>query len=118
VRELQSVLKQAMLRAVAGVLVAADLSIPVAPEIGDVATPGTGSPFESAVADYLRLRLAAGSQNVHAECCEVMERHLITQVLLHTDGNQVHAARILGIARNSLRKKIGRLGITIARVVA
>jgi two-component system nitrogen regulation response regulator GlnG len=36
-------------------------------------------------------------------------------VLQHTGGNQVQAARLLGITRGSLRTKIRELGITISR---
>jgi two-component system, NtrC family, response regulator AtoC len=38
-------------------------------------------------------------------------------VLRHTGGNQLQAARILGITRGSLRTKIRALGISIARAV-
>jgi len=38
-------------------------------------------------------------------------------VLQQTNGNQVQAARILGITRGSLRTKIRALGITIGRSV-
>jgi two-component system nitrogen regulation response regulator GlnG len=47
-----------------------------------------------------------------------MERVLLARILQHTGGNQVQAARILGITRGSLRTKIRDLGITIARTVA
>ena len=46
-----------------------------------------------------------------------MERHVLTIVLRHTEGNQVQAARILGITRGSLRNKIRSLGITIGKSV-
>ena len=46
-----------------------------------------------------------------------MERQLLTLVLRHTGGNQLQAAQILGITRNSLRHKLRALGITIARAV-
>jgi two-component system nitrogen regulation response regulator GlnG len=46
-----------------------------------------------------------------------MERLLLTAVLRHTAGNQVQAARILGITRGSLRTKIRALGIKIGRSV-
>jgi Fis family transcriptional regulator len=35
-----------------------------------------------------------------------VEKPLFRQVMQRTGGNQVHAARILGINRNTLRKKI------------
>jgi two-component system nitrogen regulation response regulator GlnG len=38
-------------------------------------------------------------------------------VLRHTGGNQVQAARTLGITRGSLRAKVRELGIRIDRTV-
>jgi len=40
-----------------------------------------------------------------------VEKPLITHVLRKTEGNQVRAASLLGINRNTLRKKIKELGI-------
>ena len=40
-----------------------------------------------------------------------VEKPLIMLVLKKTDGNQVRAAHLLGINRNTLRKKIKELGI-------
>ena len=62
-------------------------------------------------------RLQAGSQSLHEEVMAVVERQLLTQVLRHTGGNQVQAARVLGITRNSLRFKLRALGITVERSV-
>ena len=44
---------------------------------------------------------------------EAIERPLLEKVLDKTDGNQVQAAKILGINRNTLRSKIRKLGIKI-----
>jgi two-component system nitrogen regulation response regulator GlnG len=46
-----------------------------------------------------------------------MEAEVITRVLKHTDGNQVEAAKVLGITRTTLRSKIRHLGIAIDKVV-
>lgn len=45
-------------------------------------------------------------ENLHALFMNKTEKPLIHQVLRRTGGNQVHAARILGINRNTLRKKM------------
>jgi two-component system nitrogen regulation response regulator GlnG len=66
---------------------------------------------------YIGERLAGAPEDLYAECLNLMERQLITRVLQHTGGNQVQAARILGITRGSLRTKIRALKITIERSV-
>ena len=44
---------------------------------------------------------------------ERVERPLLETVLSHTDGNQIRAAALLGINRNTLRKKIAELGLVL-----
>ncbi len=46
-----------------------------------------------------------------------MERELLVRVLKHTAGNQLQAAKVLGITRGSLRTKIRTLGIRIGQAV-
>jgi len=46
---------------------------------------------------------------------QAIERPLIEHMLERTDGNQLKAARILGINRNTMRSKIKRLGIDAKR---
>lgn len=53
--------------------------------------------------------------DVYAMVLEQVERPLIRFVLEKTRGNQVRAADILGINRNTLRKKITELGIEVKR---
>ena len=49
--------------------------------------------------------------NVYAEAIAAFEKPLIEHALGETGGNQLRAARLLGINRNTLRKRIGELGI-------
>jgi len=44
--------------------------------------------------------------SLHANLLEKVERFLIQKALLETKGNQVQAARLLGISRNTLRSRI------------
>ncbi len=47
---------------------------------------------------------------LHATIMRKVEKPLLNQILRRTGGNQVHAARILGINRNTLRKKMKLYG--------
>jgi two-component system nitrogen regulation response regulator GlnG len=46
---------------------------------------------------------------------EEVEYPLILSVLTATRGNQIRAAELLGVNRNTLRKKIRELGISVYR---
>jgi two-component system nitrogen regulation response regulator GlnG len=117
VRELQSVLKQALLQASGSVLVADFL--PAALREPAEKTPVPAAPVGLPEWDqFLEQRLRAGSQDLFAEWQALTERHLLTRVLEQTRGNQLQAARLLGISRNSLRAKIRSLGIIIERSVS
>lgn len=46
---------------------------------------------------------------------EAIEKPLIESILARVDGNQLKAAKILGVNRNTLHAKIKRLGIRVQR---
>jgi two-component system nitrogen regulation response regulator GlnG len=114
VRELQSVLKQALLQATGTVLIPDFLPATVRhPEVVERPATVDGGDWGQFIQDRLR----DGSEHLYAETLELMERQLLTAVLRQTQGNQVQAARILGITRGSLRTKIRSLGISIERAI-
>jgi nitrogen regulation protein NR(I) len=123
VRELQSALKQSLLQATGPVLVADFLPGSVIDRAGPArAIGGEGCSDSPSLptgdfATFINEQLRAGSDNLYEDTLRRMERLLVTRVLNHTGGNQLQAAKILGITRGSLRTKIRDLGITIARTV-
>ena len=76
---------------------------------------GTDDAIESLVASLAAARLAeikpSGEGAIHAELLARVERAVLREVLRATNGNQVRAARFLGIHRTTLRKKIEEYGL-------
>lgn len=68
---------------------------------------------EQAVEHYFAQSSGQLPENLHAIVLEVMEVPLIERVLKHTEGNQSQAAKILGLNRATLRKKIQQYGIKL-----
>jgi two-component system nitrogen regulation response regulator GlnG len=54
---------------------------------------------------------AGGSLRVYRETMALIERPLLVHVLALTGGNQLRAARLLGVNRNTLRKRCRELGL-------
>jgi two-component system nitrogen regulation response regulator GlnG len=52
---------------------------------------------------------------LHGRILQEVERPLIEKVLAVTRGNQLKAAAVLGVNRNTLRKKIRELDIEVTR---
>jgi two-component system, NtrC family, nitrogen regulation response regulator GlnG len=65
-----------------------------------------------ALADAL---LAASAGDLYRRALGVLERPLIVRVLALTGGNQVRAARLLGLNRNTLRKRCRELDLPLPR---
>jgi two-component system nitrogen regulation response regulator GlnG len=114
VRELQSVLKQALLQAAGPVLLPDFLPASVT-GASAAAVQSEELSHETEWNQFIESRLQAGTQELYREALERLERFLLTRVLRHTGGNQLQAAKILGITRGSLRTKIRDLGIRIDR---
>ena len=53
------------------------------------------------------------NKNIYSAIIEKVEKSLIENILDYTNGNQLKASEILGLNRNTLRKKIGDLSIDL-----
>jgi two-component system nitrogen regulation response regulator GlnG len=67
--------------------------------------------LEEKLADLVERMGGLERGDIYAMVLQRVEKPLITLVLKKTEGNQVRAASLLGINRNTLRKKIKELGV-------
>jgi two-component system nitrogen regulation response regulator GlnG len=113
IRELQSVLKQSLLRASGPVLLPAFL-----PELpGGPGETDTQAAANVGLEAFVRQRLVPDGTDLYAESHRQMDRLLLPIVLEFTGGNQYQAARLLGIARQTLRQKLRDLGLHVTHAV-
>ncbi len=121
VRELENLLRRAAALRPASVITAREIG----EELGQAARAsaaegGTEDAFDTALGRRLADEFAAASPGLPApglydRFLAEVERPLILQALSATRGNQIKAAAVLGINRNTLRKKIQTLGISTGR---
>ncbi len=81
-------------------------------ELRDESLSGT---VERLVVRYLDASDDQPPSGLHGRILREVERPLITKILEATRGNQLRAADILGVNRNTLRKKIRELDIQLLR---
>ncbi|MFQ5575239.1 MAG: helix-turn-helix domain-containing protein, partial [Terriglobia bacterium] len=115
VRELENVLKRACLLARTRLILpehfpeALQAAIRVAQAEGSVSTPGgLGREVRA------ELKRVGGTQDrqLYEHILSLAERPLLQAVLERVGGNQIKAAELLGINRNTLRKRMKQLGIS------
>ena len=69
--------------------------------------------IEKALLELDRMLLKGKEGRIYHIMLDALDKSLITNTLLITFGNQIKAARLLGINRNTLRVKIKKLGISL-----
>ncbi|AQU88153.1 nitrogen regulation protein NR(I) [Komagataeibacter nataicola] len=95
-------------------------------EVSNTGVPGEGGSSTETLAEaverHLRRFLAAGAgqddmpmSDIYDKVIAEVERPLISMMLSATRGNQIRAAAMLGLNRNTLRKKIRDLDIPVVR---
>ena len=119
VRELENVIQRAIVMAKGDVLLPGDLPPLIsggpAPEAGKTPLAGApAAPEEAGPADMAALTRALfqwARENPKLKILPAVERELIVQALQETKGNQVQAAKLLGITRATLRKRVEKFQI-------
>ena len=71
--------------------------------------------LEWKMGDFVKGMRNGSGRNLHPMLINAFERPLITKALQETNGNQIQAAELLGLNRNTLRKKIHELHIPVKR---
>ncbi|MGH7309108.1 MAG: sigma-54-dependent transcriptional regulator [Candidatus Rokuibacteriota bacterium] len=112
VRELENVVQRAMVLAATGVILPEHLPIgPVSAAASVAMDASLEDIIERKLIECVRGLRHQGSANLYGLILGLVERPLLRAVLRETGGNQVRAAQILGINRNTLRKKLTEHGI-------
>jgi two-component system nitrogen regulation response regulator GlnG len=112
IRELQSVLKQALLQASGTVLLPTFLPEPLGG--ATVAAPPLPRAVEPGVETFvISQRVGSDLRDLYAETHRQVDRLLLPRVLDYTRGNLQQAALLLGIARQTLRQKLRNLSLSL-----
>jgi DNA-binding NtrC family response regulator len=113
IRQLQSVIKQALLNATGSVLIPAFLRS--AKTAGENSPGAASQEGWAALRGFIRQRLESGSTELDAEAQLEVDRVLLTTVLEFTDANQFQAAKILGLSRQTLRQRLRNIGRNVVK---
>jgi two-component system nitrogen regulation response regulator GlnG len=116
VRELENVVQRALVMSKGEAILLSDLPAEVS---GQVSAGMTGGPMPVPVGDagatdithLARQLFQWARREPKMKIIPAVERELVIQALKETEGNQVHAAKLLGITRATLRKRVEKFGI-------
>ena len=112
VRELENVIQRAIVMAKSGVVLPEHLPIgPVSAAASVAVDASLEELVERKLLECVRGLRTHASANLYDLMIGLVEKPLLRAVLRETGGNQVRAAQILGINRNTLRKKLTEHGI-------
>jgi two-component system nitrogen regulation response regulator GlnG len=88
---------------------------PGAPQKNNGAGVSLEDLIQSKVSDFVRGMRNGSARNLYPILMSAVERPLLSSTLKETQGNQIQAARLLGMNRNTLRKKIAELHIPLSK---
>jgi nitrogen regulation protein NR(I) len=116
VRELENVIRRALVMAKGGAILPSDLPAVIT---GQGQPAGTATTVSTASGDGTAADVAALARQLFQwarrdpklKVVPTVERELVIQALKEANGNQVQAAKLLGITRATLRKRVEKFGI-------
>ncbi len=113
VRELENIIRRAHVIAKSEAILPADLPVEVTGQgTSNLALPTAASEGSATDAATLARQLfQIAKRDPKLKVLPAVERELIIEALKDTANNQVHAAKLLGITRATLRKRIEKFGI-------
>jgi len=114
IRELQNVLRQALLNTVGPVLLPEFLPAAV---MSHESTGGGLLEGNDDLTGLINRLLDQNGTTLYDDAISALERYVLPRVLADTQGNISQSAKRLGITRGSLRNKIRALGLTIDRQI-
>jgi two-component system nitrogen regulation response regulator GlnG len=114
IRELQSVLKQAILQSQGTTLLPAFLPTR---SLNGRESPAAPPSHSSDIGSFVRRQLTPDVEDLYANTHRYVDRILLPMVLDFTQGNHREAARLLGISRQTMRVKLRALGISVAHSI-
>ena len=71
---------------------------------------------ESKFIEFVRAMKASSARSLYSTIIHAVERPMIELALRETEGNQIQAAQLLGVNRNTLRKKISEFRISVKKM--
>jgi two-component system nitrogen regulation response regulator GlnG len=113
VRELENTIQRACVLATSDLLLPKDIPLGTSERselASEVASPVAAAPLTTESA--IELLLEAAQNDPDVQLLPWLEREFMLYAMKTTKGNQVRAAKLLGITRATLRKRIERFGIT------
>jgi two-component system nitrogen regulation response regulator GlnG len=116
VRELENVLRRALVVSKGNAILPVDLPPEITGQGSAAGIPGTvslpaGEGSTADIAAMARQLFQWARRDPKLKLIPAVERELVIQALKETSGNQIQAAKLLGITRATLRKRVEKFGI-------